>query len=409
MPTTQGDRRTSVPTPRMNDLLARAARTDAWAATRFNVLEVDPANSQYPVYADHAEGAYVWDVDGNRYLDMVMGYGPVVLGHAEQRVTDAVVAQIGRGTCTSPMWSPRQVDLTELLVDVIPDAEMAYLLRTGSDATSAAIRLTRLYTGRTKIVKWGYNGWHDWTAPRTEGVPPSVLADTLHFDYNDLGGLEQIFASAGEQIACVIMMSYGLEEPAPGFFNGVREIAHRHGALFVLDEMRSGFRIALGGVQEHFGVRADLATFSKAMANGYAISAVVGRAEVMTQLGRTHMSSTFYGNAAEMAAAIQTISILRTEPVIPHLWELGKQLQQGLRSIVADSGLPATVRGLPISPFLEFEADASETKSNFYRETMRGGVLFHPNHEWFMSAAHTTTDVDMALEVSALAARSAIL
>lgn len=161
----------------MKNLLERGVRTDAWAATRLSVLEVDSSNTGYPVYADHAEGAYIWDVDGNRYLDMIMGYGPVVLGHAEQRVNDAVVEQLSRGTCTSPMWSPRQVELAELMVDVIPGAEMAYLLRTGSDATSAAVRLSRLYTGRSKVVKWGYNGWHDWAVPRTDGVPPSVLAE----------------------------------------------------------------------------------------------------------------------------------------------------------------------------------------------------------------------------------------
>lgn len=239
------------------------------------------------------------------------------------------------------------------------------------------------------------------------GLPgdPAPYSIILHFNYNDLDSLERVFSEHSGQIACLIMMTYGLDEPRQGFLTAVREIVHQNGSLFILDEMRSGFRIALGGAQEYFGVKADLATYSKAMANGYAISAVVGRADVMRELGRTHMSSTFYGNAAEMAAAIQTISILRTERVIPHLWDIGNQLQSGLRSIVAENDLPATVRGLPISPFLQFHEDATDIKIKFYNETMRRGVLFHPNHEWFMSAAHTPDDIDMALEASAYAAR----
>ena len=393
---------------RMENLIARGKRVDAWAATRLSILEVDSTNTMYPVYADRAKGAYIWDADGNRYLDMIMGYGPVVLAHSAPRITDAVFKQLERRTCFSPLWGPRQVELTELLVEVIPGADMAYLLRTGSDATSAAVRLARIYTGRNKIAKWGYNGWHDWTAPRPAGVPKSVLADTLYFEYNDLTSLERLLASQGDQVACVIMMSYGLDEPDAGFLEEVRNTAHRYGVLFILDEMRSGFRISLGGAQEYFGVQADLATFSKAMANGYPISAVVGRADIMSQLGRTHMSSTFFGNAAEMSAALQTINILREEPIIQDLWTLGMQLQDGLRTIIADTGLPATVRGMPVSPFLSFEEDAPDKKLIFYKETLRRGVLFHPNHEWFMSAAHTMADIDMALSVSSLAAQRAM-
>lgn len=391
-----------------NSLIARGLRSDAWAATRADVLEVDTANRMYPIYADHAEGAYIVDANGKKYLDMTMGYGPVVLGHAERRVNDAVIEQLSRGICTSPMWSARQVELTELLVDVIPGAEMAYLMRTGSDATSAAIRLARIFTGRTRVAKWGYNGWHDWTAPRTEGIPESVLEDTIYFRYNDVESIEQAFRTHSGEIACLIMMSYGLEAPDRNFLEQAKEIAHRHGSLFIIDEMRSGFRIALGGAQEHFGVQADLSTFSKAMANGFAISAVVGREDVLSELRKTHMSSTFFGNAAEMAAAITTISILRDESVIPHLWSLGHQLQQGMRSIMRETGLPAVVTGLPVSPFLQFEEANEEYKKRFYEKTLNAGVLFHPNHEWFMSASHTETDVEMALEVTLAAAKGAV-
>ncbi len=380
----------------------RGRRTDAWAATRDAILEVDAANSGYPQYVDRAQGAYLWDVDGNRYIDFIMGYGPVVLGHAHPEVTEAVVGQLALGTCTSPLWNPRQVELTELLTEVIPGAEQAYLLRTGSDATTAAVRLARIHTVRDKVVRWGYNGWHDWAAPRPDGIPTSTIADTLRFEFNDLASLEAVFAKHPDEIACVIMMSYEYEAPAAGFLEQVKNLAHRFGALFVLDEMRSGFRISLGGAQEYFGVRPDLSTFSKAMSNGYPISAVVGRRDVLAGLGRTHMSSTFYGNPAEMAAAIITIDILRNTDALARIRRLGEKFRDALDKLVTASGLPAQVVGLPVSPFLRFrdpteDPHAGRLKTTFFRETLRRGVMFHPNHQWFVSAAHTDEDVDATI------------
>ncbi len=393
-------------------LLGRAARTDAWAATRPQILEVDQSNLAYPPYVERASGAYLWDIDGNKYLDAIMGYGPVVLGHAHPKVNQAVIDQLSQGACMSPMWSPRQVELTELLVEVIPGAEMAYLLRTGSDATSAAIRLARIYTGRDKIAKWGYNGWHDWTAPRPEGVPEATRAQTLTFNYNDSASVEKLFAEHPGEIACIIMMPYELDFATPTFLAEIKSIAHKHGAVFILDEMRSGFRMALGGAQEYFGVEADLATFSKAMANGYAISAVVGKKELLTCLGRTHMSSTFYGNAPEMAAAVATITELQNTQTISHLWELGEYFQTGLSDIIQRTGLPARVSGYPISPFLDFSTTSGiievAVRTKFFSRTLAHGVLLHPNHQWFLSGAHTRQDIDFLLEACEKSAQDAL-
>jgi glutamate-1-semialdehyde aminotransferase len=384
----------------------RATKTDAWAASRAAILENDAANASYPQYVDRAEGAYVWDVDGKRYIDYILGYGPVVLGHAHPDVTSAVVDAFRRGICISPLWTPEQVELTELLAEVIPGAEQAYLMKTGSDATSAAVRLARIHTGRTKVVKWGYNGWHDWTAPRQAGVPAATRADTLTFAYNDIASLEAAFARHPDDVACVIMMPFELDAPKDGFLEQVRSLTHDNGALFILDEMRSGFRMALGGAQEFFGVQADLATFSKAMANGHPVSAVVGRADVLHGLSQTHMSSTFYANPAEMAASLATIAVVRDTDVIPHLWRLGEALQTGLSEIVDSTGLPAQVVGYPIAPFLRFDDEAA--KLAFYSEATRAGVLLHPNHQWFLSRAHTDEDISTTLKVcrhAALAAR----
>ena len=227
--------------------------------------------------------------------------------------------------------------------------------------------------------------------------------DTLRFEFNDIASLERVFAQHPEEIACVIMMSYEYEPPAPGFYQQVKDVAHRNGALFVLDEMRSGFRIALGGAQEYFGVTPDLSTFSKAMSNGYPISAVVGRRDVLAGLGKTHMSSTFYGNAAEMAAAISTIGILRDTDALARIAELGTQFITELDKIVTAYELPARVVGLPVSPMLLFHdpaehPDAPRLKATFYQETLRRGVVLHPNHQWFLSAAHTRDDVEAAID-----------
>lgn len=382
----------------------RGRATDAWASTREAILENDASNAAYPQYVARANGAYLWDVDGKRYIDFVLGYGPVVLGHCRPEVTAAVLAQQAEAVCISPLWSPRQVELTERLVDLLPGAEQAYLLRTGSDATSAAVRLARIATGRTKILKWGYNGWHDWTAPRPAGVPASTLADTVRFQYNDIDSIAEAFAQHPREIACIIMMAYDVEAVADGFLHEVRDLAHREGALFILDEMRSGFRIALGGAQQYFGIEADLATYSKAMANGYVISAVTGRRDVMQGLAQTHMSSTFYANPAEMAAALATIDILEAERVPEHLWTLGRRFQEGLRRVITDSGLPAEVVGYAVAPFLLFDDRDTAVKTAFYSAAVANGVLLHPNHQWYLSAAHTEDDVDMSLAVCAAAA-----
>lgn len=306
---------------------AQSARTDARAATRGDV--VGPCASgvtRYPRYFSRAAGSYLWDLEGRRYVDFTLGYGPVVLGHADERVTEAVLAELSNGNCIAPLWSRRQSELTDLLVSVVPGAEMAYLLKTGSDATSTAVRLSRIVTGREKVLRWGYNGWHDWAAGIPAGIPEATRADTLLFDYSDLRTLREAFARHPGQVACVLMMPFGDETAPEGHLQKIRDIAHEHGALFVLDEMRSGFRLDLSGAQGLLGVQADVSTFSKAMANGHPISAVVGRADVLSALARTRISSTFYADPAPMAAALATIRILRDTDALERIWKGRRRL-----------------------------------------------------------------------------------
>lgn len=375
----------------------------------------------YPIYAAKGEGAFIWDVDGNRFIDWIMAYGCFALGYCEPTVDEAAIREIREGFAF-PLTRPVQNRLAELLVELIPCAELVHFFKAGSDSTSAAVRVARIYTGRDRIVRWGYNGWHDWCCHREAGIPRSVRENTLTFRYNDLNSLEDVLKRHKDQVACVIMMPLELLEPEPGFLQGVKELTHQNGAVLVLDEMRSGFRMALGGAQEYYSVTPDLACFGKAMANGYAISALVGRADIMLGLLQSHLSSTFYTNSIAMAASVANIERMMQGDVIPHIWRLGQVFQDGLRQLIRDTGVKAEVVGVSPMPFMVFTYDnedwftdtgqsgkpimekgsRSETAWRiFYTEMTRGGVLLHPNHHWFVARAHTDADLEHTLGVAA--------
>lgn len=358
---------------------------------------------EYPIYAARGQGAYLWDIDGNRFLDWILAYGIIVLGYCDQEVDEAAIREIRQGFAF-PLTRPVQNELAELLTQLIPCAEMVHFFKTGSDTTTAAVRLARIVTGREKIIRWGYNGWHDWCCLREPGIPRKVREDVLTFRYNDLDSLEDVLKKNRDQVACVIMMPLEIELPQPGFLAGVKELAHRYGALFILDEMRSGFHLALGGAQEYYGVVPDLATFSKAISNGYAISVLAGKREVMETLSQTYVSSTFFTNSIAMAAAVATINRLRRDNLIPHLWKIGQGLLDGLNSLARDTGVEAEAIGVAPMPYMVFTYADPEVRETarylFYRETTRRGVLLHPGHHWFVSAAHTDSDLAHTLEVS---------
>jgi glutamate-1-semialdehyde 2,1-aminomutase len=392
------------------ELASRLAAVDIAFAERASAPESDRTiEGAYPTIGARAQGAFVWDADGRRYIDLHLGYGPVILGHADPTVTEAVHAEIRSGLALS-LPSTTQVVLAELICSVVPYAERVLLLKTGSDATSAAVRLARAFTGRDKVVRWGYNGWHDWCCPRRAGIPESVDAETLGFTYNDAASLERTLAAHRGQVACVILMPYELDPPMDGFLNKVAELAHAHGALFILDEVRSGFRLARGGAQEYFGVRADLATFSKAIANGYPLSAVTGRADVLVHIRETHISSTFFADPISMAAAVATIGRLTPER-IAHIWDVGSALQDGLARLGERHGVPIRVRGLPPTPFVTFAHEnvglRERQKQAFFATLAIGGVLAYPSHHWFVCAAMTQAEVDATLQACDAALQAA--
>lgn len=381
-----------------------------------------PSNfsQNYPVFMERGKGAHIYDVDGNEYIDWLLSYGPIVLGHCYPKVDQAVIAEINKGFLFD-LTPPLQLTLAQKLIDLIPCAEKVLFVNTGSGATSAAVRIARIYTGRSMVVRWGYHGWHDWSCPSQAGIPRSTLRDVLTFSYNDLDSLENVLEENGGKVACIIMMPLEIELPKPGFLEGVRELANAYGVVLIFDEVRSWPRMSLGGAQEYYGITPDMTTLSKGIANGYPISAVVGKEEIMAVAEKSTISATYFPSTLGLAAALTTIKELEDTQAIDHLWRMGKQLYDGLKDIIEGKRVKAEILGLPIMPFLIFGRKADYDKvwyeriyqggdpgtkedkrlmNSFYDETIKRGVFFHPRHHWFTCLSHTEDDVRKTLQVT---------
>lgn len=337
-----------------------------------------------PVFLMRGEGSTVWDVDGNSYIDYPLGLGPVILGHHYPAVTDAVIAQLKEGISFS-LPHPLEVELAELLTEIIPCADMVRFGKNGSDATSGAVRAARAFTGRDLIACCGYHGWQDWyigTTTRNKGIPKAVCDLTIPFQYNNIESLKKIFDQHPGQVAAVIMEPFSVVEPQDGFLEKIKTLAHAEGALLIFDEIVTGFRLALGGAQEYFGVTPDLACFGKAMANGFPISTVVGRKEIMPIFDEIFFSFTFGGETASLAAAIATITEMRAKNVIAHLWEQGQKLKDGYTVLAKYFGIDRYTDciGLPPRSMITFKDEAGNEsllfRSLFQQECLKRGVLF---------------------------------
>jgi len=361
---------------------------------------------EYPIFIDHGYEGHIVDVDGNDYIDMLCGYGPIILGYNEKEINNAVIEQMDKGFCFA-LVQPIQNELEKRLIDLIPSAEMVILVKTGSDATGVAVRIARGYTDKNIILRCGYHGWHDWCVEVQGGVPDAIKNLTHEFPYGDLDALEKLLKEHNNDVACIIITPVGhplaapVTAPPEGYLEGVRELADKYNAVLIFDEIRTGFRVSLGGAQERYGVTPDLSTFGKAMANGYAISACVGREEIMKVAEKkVFISSTFFPNSLEMVAAMKCIDILERENVIDSLWKRGEKFLEKLGSIVAKSQVPALVSGIPPMPFLTFEKVDNfykERRNCFYTETIRRNLFIQPYHHWYIAHRHTDQDLYYAL------------
>jgi glutamate-1-semialdehyde 2,1-aminomutase/spore coat polysaccharide biosynthesis protein SpsF len=326
---------------RSNQQFARALETIPLASQTFSKSHQQWVRGATPLFMERARGARVWDVDGNPYIDYVLGLLPIVLGYCDPDVDAAIRTQLDKGI-VFPLASTLEAELAERLVRLIPSAEMVRFGKNGSDATTAAVRLARAHTGRDRVLLAGYHGWHDWyigTTTRDLGVPAAVKALSGTFPFNDADALERALNADPDGIAAVVLEPSGATPPAPGFLERIRELTERHGVILVFDEIVTGFRVGMGGAQERYGVTPDLSAFGKAMGNGMPISAVVGRAEIMRGMEDIFFSGTFGGECLSLAASIATIDKLERENVPARLAALGQRLMAMFNSAAAQAGL----------------------------------------------------------------------
>ena len=386
-------------------LLKRAAKTVPLASQTFSKSHISYPQGRAPLFLDSGNGCYVTDVDGNEYIDFVSGLLPVILGYADPDVDQAVIEQISRGVTLS-LATMLEMELAELLVDLIPCAEMARFGKNGSDATAGAVRLARAFTNRDRVAVCGYHGWQDWyigTTPRNLGVPKAVQELSHPFPFNNVEALDRVLSAHTGEFACVIMEAMNAVDPAPGYLEGVRDLAHDHGALFIIDEIITGFRYSLGGAQELFRVTPDLATFGKGMGNGYAISAVVGRSDIMTLMEDIFFSFTAGGETVGLAGALATIRKIRDCDVVSHLWRAGEKVQAALTAKLRAHHLESAIVPVGKPPWLLLsfvdigKCTGWQIKTLFMQEMLTRGILIQSSHNF--SFAHKDAELDKLLSV----------
>jgi glutamate-1-semialdehyde aminotransferase len=363
-----------------------------------------------PKYLVRGEGSHVWDVDGNEYIDYNMGIGPISLGYRYRRVDKAIRRQLKRGI-TFSLVHPLEVEVAELVRELVPNAEAVRYSKTGAEVTSAAVRLARAHTGRDKVLCCGYHGWHDWyvgVTARNRGVPQAIKDLVQTVPYNDL---EAVRAALDSDTACVILEPMIFDMPLNDYLFSLKKLCHQNGSLLIFDEMWTGFRLALGGAQEYFVVEADLACFSKAIANGMPLSVLTGRQEIMQLLDEeVFFFSTFGGEALSLAAAKATLREMHDLDVPEYLALQGHRLLEGYNNIALDLGIldDTHCKGHPCRTIIVFNgnglpssaakgADPLLMKSLVQQEMIKRGILWSGFHN--MCFCHTDEDVDYTLEV----------
>jgi len=375
----------------------------------------DQYPEQSPGFVARGHGCHVWDVDGNEFIEYGMGLRAVTLGHAYEPVIRAACDEMSRGSnFTRP--SPIEVTCAESLLDILKGAEQVKFAKDGSTVVSAAVKLARAFTGRDMVAIcadhpfFSYNDWFIGTTAIKGGIPAANVSLTLTFPYNNLTALKQLFQQYPNRIACVLLEAARLDDPAPGFLKGLQELCRTQGAVLIFDEMITGFRWDLGGAQRYYGVTPDLSTFGKAMANGFALSALVGRREIMELGGLQHekervflLSTTHGAETHAMAAAIATMQVYRQEPVIEHLHRQGERLRNGVNQVIGTLGLAGHINVVGRACNLQFGTkDGNGAPSQAYRalflqELIRNGVIAP---SFVVSYSHTDADIDQTIDAT---------
>mgnify|MGYP003969777679 CR=1 FL=1 len=384
-------------------LLDRALESIPLASQTFSKSFTQYPRGASPFFIEKGKGSKVWDVDGNEYIDFVNSLAAVTLGYCDKDVDKAVQDQMKNGV-TFSLPHILEMEVAEKLIEIIPCAEKVRFAKNGTDATSASIRIARAYTGKEHIAICGYHGWQDWyigSTTRDLGVPQSVKELTHKFEYNNIESLEKIFQE--HELACVIMEPMNVEYPQDNFLEKVKELTHKNNALLIFDETITGFRYSLGGAQELFNVIPDLATFGKGMANGYPLSAVVGRNEIMQKVEDIFFSGTFGGETLSLASAKVIIDKYKKYNVVKHFEEVGIDLLMRLNRLIDDNDLNDIfwTSGHPSWSFLHIKEQEKyntfEIKTFFLQEMLKQGVLTLGAHN--LSFSHTKKDIAKLIKV----------
>lgn len=376
--------------------MSRYSKSEAWLQRAEQTIPLgsqtfSKSRTQYPVgisplYIEKAKGSLVWDIDGNKYVDLVSSLASVTLGHSDPEIKKAVREQLGKGVIYS-LPGKLEAEVAEMICELVPSAEMVRFGKNGSDATSAAVRLARAFTGRNTVLVCGYHGWQDWyigSTSRNKGVPSVVSELTKTFSYNDIESLKSLIREG--DVACVVMEPMNLKFPNEGYLEEIRSLTAEKEIVLIFDETITGFRFSKGGAQELFGVTPDLSTFGKGIANGFPLSAIVGKREIMKEMEDIFFSGTFGGELLSLAAAKVVLEKHKKQDVSSKLASIGNELMVKVEEIIRDCRLEKVLNlsGHPTWIFLNWTAteeySVEELKTFFMQEMFQRGVLILNTH-----------------------------
>lgn len=362
----------------------------------------------FPQFIERGEGGRIWDVDGNEYVDFMCSYGPIVLGHRHPRVEAAVRRQQDLADCQNGP-SPVMVELCELFVDRVEHADWAMLAKNGTDATTMCVTIARATTKKRKVMvaKGAYHGAAPWCTPNPTGVTDEDRAHLVHYTFNDAESVRAAVERCGDDLAAIVVSPFkhdarfDQELVDPEWARMLRRVCDDTGAALVLDDVRCGFRLAHGGSWEPIGVRPDLSAWSKAIANGYPLAAVLGNDRFRDGASSIYVTGSFWFSAVAMAAGVATIEALGDENGLASMERAGQRLRDGLAAQAAAHGLVINQTGPVTMPLLTFAGDTAFERANLWTgRAAELGVYLHPWHNWFTCAAHTDDDVDLALRAT---------